>query len=282
MADIDNQGTPRKGRIGPNTYYMRNGQLIARVATNMRSPTRKGRTPQNMASRTRIANVIHAWKSFQGELKGLFEPQKAGQTDYNVFMSVNRTNARVCLSKQEVKNQYCVADNFCVSMGQLTPPVQVREEEGWMVSDLACGELEINAQTLVSDVGYALCKHNPLLLRQGDEVVFVSLRQYVDINTHAPMCDPRVARLPIRGYSETTMIELLRYQELVDCFCNHGGFLATPRRSDTLVAWVRVRPVEKHHPMVTTQSLVGTPPLIEEYTSEKHIEEAITSYGPLK
>lgn len=280
MAITDKGGAPRKGRAGAYTFYQRNGQIIMRVAHSNR--THKGRTAKSMATRVVMSNPVNAWRSLKSHLNGCFERQKAGQSEYNIFISSNLLNARVFFTQYEATNHAVVCDNFYVSQGSLLPAIEAVSEGALTRSNIALDLPTIEPDTLVCDLVESLVRYNEGNFRFGDVLLFVRATQWVDLNTHLPMINAESVRIVLDRNNRTPISQYVSPKMLMDGFKVDGGCLAAENREDSLVAWVRLRKNRKGAIFSTTQQFVGHSSFLEQFSSWEQREKAINSYGPLQ
>ena len=279
MARGKNYFGPRSGSVGNVTVYELNGQLVWR--SKRRKPSTPKRTKEAMNQRTKMANVTTAWKHFEGSLKDNFELKRPGQTDYNAFVSVNLSNARVYLTKNEAEEHYCVADNFVVSQGTLKPDIEVEQADSLYLSSIAVGRLDIGPTTTIGELSKAIIDHGNGLWLSGDELLFYS-------NTPSFLIgdDEEVARNQTHAYFRCVRITLnpndnapLPRIYSLSTFCTSEGWLAVERWGAMLCAWVHRRRDHEGRLLCTNQSLAGLNPALEHFASDEARMHAIESYG---
>lgn len=171
MAIVHNvwlRGT--KKRIGGTVYYVNKGQTLWReLAPTVSNP----RTPAQMSTRVRLANLVQLYKAGRGWMKAAFENKKQTQSDYNAFVSANLANANVYLTKQQVAAGAGVVAPVVITKGSM-PPVSLTLQGEVLVSDILIGELSV-ADPTVGDISQAILNNNPGI-SEGDQL---SLIQYV-------------------------------------------------------------------------------------------------------
>lgn len=137
MAVIRNTSSQRRvGRVGSDTYYVAGGQQIVRQAQNNSNfGVSASRTEAQQKRRVRWANLVNSYKQCSSWMPGCFENRKAGESYYNKFMSLNLSDAVVCLTKDMAASGCCVLDNFIVSQGSLSP-ISLSIVDGTIVTSL--------------------------------------------------------------------------------------------------------------------------------------------------
>jgi len=125
--------TVRIGRIGENTWYVRDGvQIVRQRLNNSNFGEGARRTQAQQVRRVKWGNVVNVWKGLRAYLQSAFENKKQGQSDYNMFMSLNVDNSDVYLTRQELQAGAAVPWSYHVTKGSLVPFAQqgVQTEEG--------------------------------------------------------------------------------------------------------------------------------------------------------
>lgn len=151
-------------------YYVNKGQTLWReLAPSVTNP----RTPAQMSTRVRLANLVQLYKAGRGWMKAAFENKKQTQSDYNAFVSANLANANVYLTKQQVAAGAGVVAPVTITKGSL-PPIAHSVQSSFIVTDISVGDLDIAEET-VGSLSQAIIQNNPAI-QAGDQI---SLIQYV-------------------------------------------------------------------------------------------------------
>lgn len=269
---------PTNGRLGGWSFFIRQGEVIARIGTNRVS--KKAPTRNRARQQSRFANLLVAWRSFSKELKGCFENKKPGANDYSGFMAANLPEARVFLTKRASGRGVCVADNFYVAMGSLQPSIQVEESGEWMLSDIAVGDKPFDLEADASSLANAIVSHSNGAFRMGDELLFVRMNQRGGWNHDDEAVHSFVYRLTLKQDYRKSLGLLFHEMGLNDGFQVVDGRLAARRKDYSLVAWIRLRHENEGVTRVTTQRLVGHNPMLPKFISEEAMLAAIESYQP--
>lgn len=273
MASNINGIGPDKGSMADFSFYVRkDGKRVMRQKHRRVNPNE--RTPEAMVMRARWGNNVSAWRSFNGALKGLFEGKKPGQTDYNLFMSLN-SPGEVYLKKDESDRGACVVAPFVVSDGTLKPEVEAVEQDGMLVSNLYIGSLLVGPETTVSHFDihlggpYGECLDDATLHFVGLSQRYASCPEAWgfswSIELNANDFRPLMAVIGMRG----TDLGLL----------NCGGYLAAKLPHNSMAAWVLTKKDSRGRVCVSSQKLVGTNTLLEIHSNQKARFDAIYSYG---
>lgn len=265
----------RVGRVGNESYYVNRSQQIVRVAQNNSNyGATASRTSKQQANRVRWANLVNFYKISSGWMAKAFETRKANQSDYNRFMQINKPTARIALTKDAALNGAVVVDEFVISQGSL-PSVEVSQVGSLWLTNISVGSLVINDTTTVAEFSRAVVAANSWLT-YGMQISFISYQQFT--NTFG---------FPVSTCAsyEVTLAddnaELLR--KYLPSFCavsSPTGFLGTSTEvSVGGFAYILSSSIGSKT-RVSSQVLVNNNALmIQQYSSDKMLLEAIESYG---
>lgn len=171
MAVVNNlwlRGT--KQRLAGTVLYQSMGRTLQReLAPQVTNP----RTPAQMSTRVRLANLVQLYKAGRGWMKAAFENKKQTQSDYNAFVSANLAGANVYLTKQQVAAGAGVVAPVVITKGSL-PPIAHTLQMGYIVSDISLGGESILDET-VGFLSQVIIENNPAI-QAGDQL---SLIQYI-------------------------------------------------------------------------------------------------------
>lgn len=274
MAKLRGINTKMRGAVG-EWRFARNGGVTV-VAE--KGETKVVRTPNNMKQRTRWANIINMWRSFNGNLKPSFEHKKRGQSDFNLFMSKNlaKGSMAVYLTKGVASQNGCVAAPYLVSEGTLESIGVEVDRDGRVSSSIVLGnDFVIDATTTVQEFSQQVIEHNKAF-QNGDAIVCFAALQRTD---------------PVNGYPVVTMncdkVTLdttdASGRKLLDVvtpvgFTARDGYLASGMALEGGMAWIHTRK-ENGKVLVSTQYLNGDNSMLEDYVTQDAYKEALDSYG---
>lgn len=170
MAVIRNTSSARRvGRVGNTTYYVSNGQQIARQSRNDSNyGVDASRTIAQQMRRVKWSNLVNIYKACKYWMPKAFESKKTSQSDYNKFMSLNINTSSVCLTKDQALGGCAVMASYIVSQGSLVPINYAGEDtqgtnvitsltlnensfEGLTAGDVAAGIVSANVGFLPGD-----------------------------------------------------------------------------------------------------------------------------------
>lgn len=275
MAVVRNAAnTVRRGRIGETTYYVSNGQQIARQARNDSNYGETARRSEAQQSRRVLwANIVNFYKASSSWMAKAFETKRNGQTDYNKFMQVNVGAARINLTREQAAAGACVADNFIISQGSL-PSVEMSLQISNWVTNINLGNLTIGDTTTNAELTAAI-EANNANLRRGMQLSFVSYQQTVDA-LGIPRLISRLYEITLDAESQS----LVRNYLPAFCSTTVDGKLGTSAALSIGGFAYIVSDLSSGSLRVSTQRLnTINATLIAQYTSQEAKDAAIASYG---
>ena len=273
MAILSGINTRLRKSAGDWTFSRNQSTTIAMQKVEKKAvPVRSNK---QMTRRMGWANIVSMWRSFTGNLRPSFEHKGSRHSDFNAFMAANLALSKVYLKRSEVRLGVCVAAPYIMSIGTL-PAIGVSLMNGGkMRSDIALGDLTIDADTTVSAFSKAVMNNNPYF-SEGDQITgFLADQQLVGEN-QIPKVRMVASRVRLDNTSNTKLLDIVS-EEL---FASADGYLASKSTVNGGIAWIHSR-LEKGRTLVSPQQLVVNNSLLDTYMSDTARTEAIESYGGL-
>ena len=278
MAESKNNQFGFIGRIpgAGVTFFRRGGKTYARV--NTRTAPNKQSVKQ-FINREKMRHSISLWHCFYSSDKPLMETS-GSLTAYNAFLRANSALPTVYFTKQlAVRGAALLMPGMVVSEGQL-PKVeydfaQLAGGERVVLTNMLTGIDEGETQELPigcnDDLRQLLCRTscNPQLM-PGDRVRFYRFEQRLenDCPTLTIICCEMVLDNDPR-----------HIQELRDWrFYSHKGRLAIGSADDENLGWAVVLYSDKEQ-RASTQQVLTTCRLYEQYSTDEALQRAAESYG---
>ena len=278
MAKAQNTTFGFTGRIAGHgiTLYRRRGKVYARISTREVSDRQ---SMNQFKTREKMRHSIALWKSFYSPYKPLMTTSD-GTIAYNAFLRANSALPTVYFTKQQARQGAALLmPGMVVSEGRL-PAVEydfavLESGERVVLTDLLTGIDVAETQELTmscnDDLYQLLCSsnRNPQLM-PGDTVRFYRFEQQlqgtcpkvkVDCLEMTLDNDPR-HNPASRGWR----------------FYSHEGRLAIGNADDENRGWAVVIYGEKEQ-SASTQRVVTTCRLYEQYTTDEALAQAAESYG---
>ena len=278
MAESKNNTLGFTGRIrgAGVTFYRRGGKTYARVSSRT-APNRQ--SVKQFINRERMRHSIALWKSFYTPYEPLMVTTGIA-TAYNAFLRANSALPTVYLTKQQARQRAALLiPGMVVSEGRL-PAVEYDFATlpgiGRVVlTNLLTGIDAAETQELTIGCNDDLCRllcsrqRNPQLMH-GDIVRFYRFEQQlqngcptVKVNCCEMTLDNDPRHNPaLRGWQ----------------FYSHEGRLAIGDADDENTGWAVVIYGEKEQ-SASTQQVITTCRLYEQYTTDEALAQAAESYG---
>ena len=278
MAESKNNTLGFTGRIrgAGVTFFRRGGKTYARVST-CTAPNRQ--SVKQFMNREKMRHSIALWHCFYSSDKPLMETS-GSLTAYNAFLRANSSLPTVYLTKQQARQGAALLmPGMVVSEGRL-PAVEygfvvLESGERVVLTNLLTGIDEGETQELAigcnDDLRQLLSSsnRNPQLM-PGDKVRFYRFEQLLEGD--CPRVKVNCCELALDN--DPRQNPALRNWR----FLSHEGRLAIGGADDENTGWAVVIYGEKEQ-SASTQQVVTTCRLYEQYTTDEALAQAAESYG---
>lgn len=280
MAKVRNAAnTIRQGRIGENTWYVRDGvQVVRQRLQNSNYGEGARRSSAQQERRAKWGNLVNFYKVIKSWQPKAYESLKKGVTDYNAFMQLNANSTRVYLTRQLVEAGAAVLDTYRISKGTL-PSIDLDESEGdakqcpvvYITVSIA-----ISSSTTVGALSADIIANNENFL-DGDNIAFIALWQVIGGDGMA-----RVSQKYFEFTLDSSSSETLS-EAGIDFLAKEGSsLLFTPtgvtEQSNNGAAVIHTRQVGASL-QVSSQSIWCLSGPSSDYTDDDAKAAAIASYG---
>ena len=278
MAKAQNTTFGFTGRIAGHgiTLYRRRGKVYARISTREVSDRQ---SMNQFKTREKMRHSIALWKCFHTPYKPLMTTSD-GTIAYNAFLRANSLLPTVYFTKLQARQGAALLmPGMVVSEGRL-PAVEydfavLESGERAVLTNLLTGIDEGGTQELTigcnDDLRQLLCSsnRNPQLM-PGDKVRFYRIEQ--QLKDDCPTVKISCCELALDN--DPRQNPALRNWQ----FFSHEGRLAIGNADDENTGWAVVLFGEKEQ-SASTQRVVTTCRLYEQYTTDEALARAAESYG---
>lgn len=280
MGKVRNSAnTVRTGRIGENTWYVRDGiQIVRQRMNNSNYGEGASRTEKQQERRARWANLVNIYKAMKAWQPKAYESKKRGQTDYNVFMQLNVNDSPVYLTKDMATNGCAVAWTYQVSRGSL-PPIELAYDstDGVCESDIIITSA-VSSATTIGALSADIIANNPNF-KDGDNIALAVLQQQEDSRDY-PFVKSPYQELTLDSAS-TALLSTLEIYKYIDQTAAAALTLKAPSATSfpaVCLALIHTRLGASLQ--VSTQSFVPcAADAWTDYIGETWAQECIDSYG---
>lgn len=269
------------GKVGAYSMYVRDGEQITRQRKNASNyGEAASRTLTQQGRRVMWSNLVSQFKAMKDWQPRAYETLRKGQTDYNKFMQLNVNAATLPLTKQEASDGCVVITPVLVSQGSLILPQAVVDTSD-LVLHIAVdvSSAGTTPPTTLGQLSFHLINANGGWL-EGDALAVIMFKNWKDAAGN-PRAESIYQEFTLDTTSDTPLADILpRY----DVTWGVGVELeVAPKTADEqdCVAWaiVHTRRVSGSLKVSTSRVMMGSTSLVEEYTTQARLQEAIESYG---
>lgn len=266
--------------MGAYSMYVRAGEQIVRQRQNASNyGETASRTYAQQLRRVMWSNLVNQFRVLSFWQPRAYENIRAGQTDYNKFMSLNVNAASLPLTKQMASDGATIITPVIVSQGSLPSP-STSKVQGANIFALGLAGDSTVAPTTVGELSAVVIANNPNFLA-GDALCFVGLRNWLDLSD-TPRAACEYVEVVLNPTDTTLLSDLatgftLEYVSQNSEFEFYwGGSASQPVVAGTCVHTRRNVSVLS----VSTEKLVMlNEDIIEMYSGDEWLQECIDSYG---
>lgn len=284
MAVIRNTASAMaNGRIGNTTYYVANGQQIARQSKNNSNyGAGASRSDAQQLRRVKWANLVNAYKAMSTWMPKAYESKKPNQSDYNKFMQLNINTSEVALTKDMAANGCAVWESWQVSQGSIVPINLIPDSLAIGVASDIKLSAAISADTTIAALSSDIIANNPAF-RDGDNIAQIIFYTELDSRGY-PYSTCRYYEFTLNT-SNTALLSTLPVSAVMSSSTLSGQTLLAAKQDEQSVGtaegfvWIHTRKVEGKL-MVSSQSIyIQNDAFISQFSTQAAIDAAIASYG---
>lgn len=281
MAKVRIPINPKQvGRVGAYSMYVRAGEQIVRQRQNASNyGETASRTYPQQLRRVMWSNLVNQFRIISFWQPRAYENIRAGQTDYNKFMSLNVNAASLPLTKQMASDGATIVTPVIVSQGSLPSPVTSKVQNANIFALGLLGDSTIHPTT-VGEFSAVVIANNPNFVA-GDALCFVGLRNWLDLSD-TPRAACEYVEVVLNPNDSTLLSDIapaftLEYVSQNSEFeFSWSGATSQPVVAGTCVHTRRNVSVLS----VSTEKLVMLDEdIIEMYSGDEWLQECIDSYG---
>lgn len=267
------------GGAGGYTFYVRDGEQVVRQRKNNSNYGESAsRSTAQQNRRVKWANLVNFYKAIMSWQPKAYENKSQGQTDYNIFMSLNVNESPIALTKDMALQGCAVVTNYKVSRGSI-PTIEEALTDPADGNIMAISlNLAISGSTTVGQFAADVIANNPSF-KANDNLAFI-----VFTNTQNSANYPYVSSVYKEVTLDTTNTALLssligsnRFEKTAAgnlkvnvgaADSNEAGFVLIHTRKTSGVL------------QVSTQAIVITGESFpQEYSGADWFAECVASYG---
>lgn len=175
-----------KGGAGGYTFYVREGEQVLRQRKNNSNYGESAsRTLAQMYRRIRWGNLVNTFKAMKSWQAKAYDSKTTGQTDYNIFVSLNINSATIGSTKGMNQAGAAVWQAFQVSRGSL-PPIANGLSSGnsQFITDVKLS-ITITGSTTIGQLAADIIANNPQF-QAGDNLALITFRNWIPAGGRFP------------------------------------------------------------------------------------------------
>lgn len=158
------------GKLGENVFYRSGGQQRNRAyIRDVRNP----KTRSQMTNRIKWANVINSWRLLKPFIMMGMQNRKTNQSDYNKFVSLNVSDSRAYLLKEQAVQGGTVLAPYILTSGSLG----LRSMRAAAITGINVGNIDLDTAT-IGQLSAAIIANNAGIAI-GDQITVIALGQSV-------------------------------------------------------------------------------------------------------
>ena len=267
------------GGAGGYSFYVRDGEQVVRQRRNNSNYGESAsRSEAQQSRRVRWANLVNFFKSISSWQPKAYESKVGGQTDYNLFMSLNVNYSQIGLTKDMAVNGCACVAGYTVSRGSLPKIERAATDLADPFAMAVKLSNNIGANTTVGDFAADVLANNPEFIN-NDNIAFIIFKNYQQSNnfpyvlsvykevTLDPTSTDMLADKVGSGRFEKTAAGNLKIN-VGEAGSYEAGFVLIHTRKSTSSL------------QVSTQSIqVTSEGFWQEYSYPEWIQQCIQSYG---
>lgn len=197
-----------KGGAGGYSFYVRGGEQVVRQRRNNSNyGETASRTYPQMVRRVKWSNLVNMYKIMKTWMPKAFENKSQGQTDYNIFMSLNVNNVSAALTKDMSLADNCIVEAVQVSRGTLPPLALVADSLGAIYKTNIKLTAAITSATTVGQLAADIIANNGDFVA-NDNLAVIKFDNYIDPRVEWPIAHSYYAEITLNTADTRTLASM--------------------------------------------------------------------------
>lgn len=269
----------RVGRVGDTTYYVRDGEQIARQSRNNSNyGETASRSEAQQLRRVKWANLVNFYRACRFWMPKAFESVKQGQTMYNKFMQLNINEAKVALTKDMAQSGCCCPELYQVAKGSF-PLIQLGTgDSSYNYSAAIVVTQAITGTTTVGDFAADVIANNEEIL-EGDNIAFIFFYPTQDAQGY-PYLRSVYKEITLNTSSTVLVSSIIPNNVMGKTSSNYLGITAQVGQWE-FSQFTVIRTRKENGKLRVSSAFVGVEPegWVSDFTTQEWYDECIASYG---
>lgn len=263
----------QRGKVGDFVFRKTGNEYIV-----SEKPPKKGTsigTKNQAYYRAQWGNLVRFWQSFRGNDRPSFEGATPNVSHFNLYMRANINANQVFLTKEAVRLGACVVAPYRVTEGQLPVVGLTAGQSGSYESSINLGDLVIGNNTSIKAFSNSVLTNNRDF-EVGDQITIFCAFQFVDAANSMPRCIILTYKVELDTEDDTTMLYDVMPSSVI---ASVEGKFVVKVNGDGGAAIIHSRKTSDGGTLVSTQSMVVSNSLLQQYQLVSAQTEAANSYG---
>lgn len=268
-----------KGGAGGYSFYVRSGEQVVRQRKNNSNyGETASRTYPQMVRRVKWSNLVNMYKVMKSWMPKAFENKSAGQTDYNLFMSLNANSVQSALTRDMSLADNCVIEPVQVSRGTLLSiGLEAVPASNLYKTSIVLSQA-ISSATTVAELAQDIISNNAGWFA-NDNLAVVKFINYIEPRVEWPVATNAYAELTLNLSDDRTLSQVPGIDGLFDK--SNDNFLTIDVNKTNEVGCVAIHTRKDTSSLaVSSQNIVMlTDSIIQQFTGEAWVLSCIETYG---
>lgn len=268
-----------KGGAGGYSFYVRGGEQVVRQRKNNSNyGETASRTYPQMVRRVKWSNLVNMYKIMKTWMPKAFENKSQGQTDYNIFMSLNANSVSAALTKDMSLADNCIVEAVQVSRGTLPPLALDADGIGLLYSTNIKITSAITSATTVGQLAADIIANNGDFVA-NDNLAVIKFDNYIDPRVEWPIAHSYYAEITLNTADTRTLASIPGIAGIFGKSDNDYLTIAANRSNEVGCVAIHTRK-QSASLSVSSQSIVMlTDEYIMQYSGEEWVNTCIATYG---
>lgn len=268
-----------KGGAGGYSFYVRSGEQVVRQRKNNSNyGETASRTYPQMVRRVKWSNLVNLYKVMKSWMPKAFENKSAGQTDYNLFMSLNANSVQSALTRDMSLADNCVIEPVQVSRGTLLSiGLEAVTASNLYKTSIKLSQA-ITGATTVAELAQDIISNNAGWIA-NDNLAVVKFINYIEPRVEWPVATNAYAELTLNLSDNRTLSQVPGINGLFDK--SDDDFLTIDVTKTNEVGCVAIHTRKEASSLaVSSQNIVMlTDSIIQQFSGEAWVLSCIETYG---
>lgn len=263
----------QRGKVGDFVFRKIGSEYIV-----SEKPPKKGTsigTKNQAYYRAQWGNLVRFWQSFRGNDRPSFEGATPNVSHFNLFMRANINANRVFLTKEQVRLGACVVAPYRITEGQLPVIGLEVEQAGSYKSAINLGDMVIDNNTTIKAFSTAVVTNNNEF-EIGDQITIFCAFNILDATNGMPRCVILSYKVELNDEDDVSPLYDVMPSSVITTIDGHFGVVVN---GDGGAAIIHSRKTSSGDTLVSTQSMVVSNSMLQEYQTSTAQTEAANSYG---